>query len=336
MTTKAPRRPTLNDVARESGVSNATVSHVLNPLSEKAIAEPTRAKVLSAAARLGYVRNTAAATLRRGHSSTVLLVVDETYAGDVSARTVANITGGLADLGCTVIVHTLRDVDLLLETVQAVQPVGVMLLALIAGDVRDRIVALGTPHVLGLDVRPGEDEEAARFWEVAIGAAQVRHLVGSGHTAIGYLLPVASPRLVVARARLRGAREEADRLGIAPPLALAAPLDRQAVARLLPALRGEGVTAVCAHDDRMGAAVLAAMHDLGWRAPDDLAVVGADNDEQSALTVPALTSVAIPDHDYGPDTARAFEAAFAGQTVDARAALEAALGTPQVHRRVSA
>lgn len=329
-------RPTMNDVARASGVSNATVSYVLNERSGKSIPEPTRSKVLAAAAELGYVRNTAAATLRRGHSNVILLVVDGTYTGEVSARTVANITDGLAGLGCTVLVHTLRETRLLLDAVHAVQPVGVMLLAFIAPDVREEILKAGAQHIGGYEQMPGETEEAARFWEVSIGAAQVRHLADAGHTDIAYVMPDASPRAVVARSRLIGAREEAVRLGLPEPLAVTAPLDRASLVPLLPPLRERGITALSAHEDTMAMAILAAMADLGLRAPHDLAVIGADNDAQSALTVPALTSVALPDYDYGPVAARAFAAAFAGEPVDARAVLAGSVQEPVVHRRDSA
>lgn len=55
------RRPTIREVAREAGVSVATVSYALR--RHEAIPEPTRQRVAAAAARLGYRRNPAFAAL---------------------------------------------------------------------------------------------------------------------------------------------------------------------------------------------------------------------------------------------------------------------------------
>src|SRR4051812_43365688 len=71
-TTGRPRRATSADVAREAGVSRATVSYVLNDTPHQKIPEATRRRVLEAAARLGYAPSAAARTLRTGRSDVVL------------------------------------------------------------------------------------------------------------------------------------------------------------------------------------------------------------------------------------------------------------------------
>ena len=59
------RRATSADVAREAGVSRATVSYVLNDTPNQKIPEQTREKVLEAARKLAYSPSTAARALRR-------------------------------------------------------------------------------------------------------------------------------------------------------------------------------------------------------------------------------------------------------------------------------
>ncbi|MET3983073.1 DNA-binding LacI/PurR family transcriptional regulator [Streptomyces sp. PvR034] len=66
----------------------------------------------------------------------------------------------------------------------------------------------------------------------------------------------------------------------------------------------------------MGVAVLAALTDLGLSAPTDLAVMGADNTPESRLTTPQLSSVWIPDTDYGRHARRWLSAVTAGEHVD--------------------
>ena len=71
------RRPTMNDVARASGVSLKSVSRVIN--DEVGASPETRERVLAAASQLGYRRNDAAHALRRsdGRSASIGLVLED-------------------------------------------------------------------------------------------------------------------------------------------------------------------------------------------------------------------------------------------------------------------
>ena len=72
---KGRQRTTIDDIAREAGVSRATVSFVLTKNPHQTISLATREKVQQAARRLGYQSFAPARLLRTGHSSTVLLVM---------------------------------------------------------------------------------------------------------------------------------------------------------------------------------------------------------------------------------------------------------------------
>lgn len=122
------RRPTMNDVARASGVSLKSVSRVIN--DEIGASPETRKKVLAAASRLGYRRNDAAHALRRsdGRSASIGLVLEDVsnpYAAAVN-RSVERVAGEQGSLVLAVstnadpdrektLVHRLlaRDVDAL-------------------------------------------------------------------------------------------------------------------------------------------------------------------------------------------------------------------------------
>lgn len=313
MTRRSAGRPTLTQVATEAGVSIATASYVVNG-ADRPISEDTRRRVLEAAASLGYVPNAAAATLRRGRSNVALVVVDATYTGAVSARTLDYVTRGIRAAGFTTLVHTMESEEELLTVVAAVQPHGIGLLTFVSTTTRQRLADLGVQVIVGYE-SPADGEEGDRFWERAIGAAQAAHLIGLGHRGLLYLLPPpSSPRYPVARARLRGAAEECRRRRVRRPVAREVALDRELIAaELTIARRADGVSAVCAHDDGMGLAVLAAMADLGWHAPADLAVVGADDDIASALSLPPLSTVRIPDEGYSRLAENVIELAEQGE-----------------------
>ncbi|MFC9430231.1 LacI family DNA-binding transcriptional regulator [Streptomyces sp. NPDC056987] len=289
------RRPTVSDVARLSGVSPATVSYVLNKSPGQKISAATSERVRRAAEQLGYVPNAAASTLRRGHSRVVLVVIDTLNVGHTNARSVEPLVEAITSCGLTALTYSLTSEDDLLGVVRTLQPFAVATLAFTSGAVRQSLLAVGARHVIGLNTAEGEDLGPARPGEAAIGRTQVRHLVGRGRGKIVYVIPDGSPRLPIARARLRGAQEECAHQGLSAPLVLSLPMDRRAMADALSSLASlRGAGGVAASDDRMGIAVLGAMADVGWSAPGDLAVVGADNFAESAFAVPALTSVYLP------------------------------------------
>src|SRR5690349_20776086 len=63
------------DVARMVGLSRTTISYVLNGRDDVSIPEATRARVLSAAAKMGYRPNSIARSLVRGKTSTIGVIV---------------------------------------------------------------------------------------------------------------------------------------------------------------------------------------------------------------------------------------------------------------------
>lgn len=93
---EAKKRPTIYDVARESGVSYQTVSRVLN--NKPKVSPVTRKQVLQAMEKLGYQRNMAAQMLNTQRSQTLLLIsVDgkfpiELYAATLAAKEVGYFT----------------------------------------------------------------------------------------------------------------------------------------------------------------------------------------------------------------------------------------------------
>ena len=69
------KKVTLKDIANELGVTVGTVSHALNGIDD--ISEETKARVLEAAERLGYISNGLAASLRSGKTNTVAVIAPD-------------------------------------------------------------------------------------------------------------------------------------------------------------------------------------------------------------------------------------------------------------------
>src|SRR6187200_594678 len=101
------RRPvTIFDVAREAGVSYATVSRVVN--NKNSILADKRARVLAAMDRLGYVPNLQARKLAGGRSQVVGLVLHDVW-NSYAVEVLRGIDEELAAAGCDLMLYTSRN-----------------------------------------------------------------------------------------------------------------------------------------------------------------------------------------------------------------------------------
>src|SRR6201989_3664395 len=72
-----PARPTQKDIALAAGVSQATVSIVLNKVETPSVPEPTRLRIQKLADELGYRPNHPARSLRNARTMTLACVVPD-------------------------------------------------------------------------------------------------------------------------------------------------------------------------------------------------------------------------------------------------------------------
>jgi len=93
------QRPTMMDVARLAGVSQPTVSFVLNDRREVSVADDTRKRVLEAARELNFRVNRTAQQLRAGKSFALGIVTDAIASAPYAGRTVRGIQDAVRELG---------------------------------------------------------------------------------------------------------------------------------------------------------------------------------------------------------------------------------------------
>ncbi|PUB19835.1 LacI family transcriptional regulator [Promicromonospora sp. AC04] len=317
-------RATLKDVARESGVSSATVSFVLNRTSGQTISAATRERVLAAAARLGYTPHRIARALREGTSRTVLLSTGSGPAGHSLESFIDGLETELGEHGYTLLVvrgHRAGALPAgLLETIApraVLDPVSAYAPA--AADAGDGAGAASD----GADAGDGAggasggagaaDRAGVADWEggwahglAAHSQTQLRYLVEQGHREIAVALPEGGPYARLAALRLDYARTAAAELGLPEPPVIRLGSDRAAAAAELRGMRKKhpGVSAIAAFNDDVAFLVLGAMADLELEAPADLAVIGFDESRYGALWRPALTTVRIDAAAYGRRAAR--------------------------------
>jgi DNA-binding LacI/PurR family transcriptional regulator len=286
------RRVTSADVAREAGLSRATVSYVLNNTPHQKIPEETRQRVLATAARLGYAPSAAARALRSGRSDVVLCLLPDWPMGPAVGALMSNLSTELARHGLTFVLHPITPGDRsTTEIWKAITPAAVLAYEEFPGE---EIAAMRTAGValvvalLGPRVGSGRKLEAQ---QQRTGRIQAEHLAAVGHTRLGYAYPDDERLRIFAEPRLDGVRLACADLGLGAPTVRTVPLDPSAAEDAVREWRAEGVTGVCAYNDEVALAVLAGLSGLGLAAPGDLAVVGVDDIAAARLASPPLTTV---------------------------------------------
>jgi DNA-binding LacI/PurR family transcriptional regulator len=299
---------TLKDVAALAGVSVKTVSNVVNGY---AFVKPdNRRRVEEALVATGYRPNLGARNLRRGRTGFIALVVPELsvpYFAELSGLVIEAAQG--------------HDWNVLIEQTQGTRD-----------RERSTLASLG-PHMIDGAVVSPEALEAEDFADWAAGiplvmlgehsvelpldhvaidnvlAARtaVDHLIGMGRRRIAAIGQ--HPRRGTAAQRLAGYRAALTAAGLPQPDDLVVPAlnyhrrdGAEAMAHLLDL--PERPDAVFCFNDLLAIGALRTIAQRGLRVPEDIAVVGFDNTEESAYSVPSLTTIA-------PD-----KAAVASEAVD--------------------
>jgi DNA-binding LacI/PurR family transcriptional regulator len=292
---------TMRDIAEATGLSQSTVSRVLNGAPTVVpISEETRERVLAAAKELQYRPNPLARGLRG--ASTMLLglivreITDPFFAGAIEAVTVEAAQRGYnVVLGAA---HARADEAIALWGVlEARHCDGILLL----GDMRDqpRLVAdLAGASVPVVALWQGSEpsEVASVGVDNAAGIhAVLDHLVELGHSRIAF---VGGLGLGDIKERHDAFVQHATGLGITLPegYALSGSNDPAAGVAALHRLADgpDPPTAVVASTDVLATGVLRGAAERGLRVPEDISVTGFDDIPQVAYTVPALTTVRMP------------------------------------------
>ena len=292
---------TMRDIAEATGLSQSTVSRVLNGAPTVVpISEETRERVLAAAKELQYRPNPLARGLRG--ASTMLLglivreITDPFFAGAIEAVTVEAAQRGYnVVLGAA---HARADEAIALWGVlEARHCDGILLL----GDMRDqpRLVAdlagASVPVVALWQGSEPSDVTSVGVDNAAGIHAVLDHLVELEHRRIAF---VGGLGLGDIKERHDAFVEHVTGLGITLPAGyeLNGPNDLAAGVAALHRLadRPDPPTAVVASTDVLATGVLRGAAERGLRVPEDISITGFDDIPSVAFTIPALTTVRMP------------------------------------------
>lgn len=292
---------TIRDVAQRAGVSFKTVSRVLN--DEPSVRPETRERVRAAIRELAYTPHQSARQMRTRRSKTIGFVSDEIATSPFAVDIVKGAQLAAWEHGMLLlVVNTERDPAVERAAIASLlerRVEGIVYAAMFHRVVEPHPRLHEVPTVLvdcfdaaGTYPAVVPDEEQG-------GYLATRTLIDRGHHRIGFvnLDPVASA--AAAAGRLAGYRRALREAGVPYDAALVRHTTtatdqgyRQTWALLD---MHDRPTALFCGNDRTAAGAYCAIYRRGLRIPEDVAVVGFDDQEEiAAHLMPPLTSVALP------------------------------------------
>jgi DNA-binding LacI/PurR family transcriptional regulator len=279
-----PKKPTIYDVARRSGVSISTVSRVLN--SPDKVDTKTRERVMLAIDRLGFVPR-AEARARAMRRTKRIAVLTPFFTAPSFVQRLRGVAGALSRANCELVIYTVDSVEHLqayiasLPILQNLDGLIIISLAIEARDAR-RLHDNGVETVLIESWHP--QLNSICIDDVRGGILAAKHLVDRGHTRIGFLGDIEPPERYAihpVKTRLAGFRQALQEAGLPLPRRYVvqspyAQAGREQAAHALLELP-RPPTAIFAASDIQAVSVLKVARQAHLRIPEDLAVVGFDD-----------------------------------------------------------
>ena len=314
---KAATPATIKDVARELGMSVATVSRALS--RPELLRPETRTRVMSVVEHLGYRPNLMARGLRQGQSRAILFVAPnlspfflEVFAGAEAATRDSHFA--------LLFGNSAGDAEReqhYFDQVASGRADGIILLTGAAPQAYATGARTLPPLVTVLERLPGVSVPMVHTDHRAGAIEAVRHLIELGHRRIAHITGLR--RVPSVQRRMEGYRGTLDAAGLKVPAEFTQTGDftmasgTTAMTQLM--TLAHPPTAVFCDNDEMAYGAIRAAGKLGLSVPGDVSVVGFDDQNLAAFYNPPLTTVNIPRHELGRRAAQELIDQLAGRDV---------------------
>ncbi|MBE4720356.1 LacI family DNA-binding transcriptional regulator [Pseudarthrobacter sp. AB1] len=286
------RLPRLEDVAARAKVSHQTVSRVIN--NHPNVSSATRERVQAAIAELGYRRNTAARSLVTRRSQTIgVLAAEMGQYGP--ANTLLGVQQAAREAGYFVSIEAIKEAGAgaISDAVRHLTDQGADGIIVIVphGGTVQALEGLTLDVPVILVGAPGGGLFSGALVDQKLGARlAVSHLIDLGHRRIGH---ISGPQdWVDGRSRAEGWGDRLREAGLPDDLLIEGDWSAGSGYRIGRQLAAERtVTALFVGNDQMALGLLRAFSEAGVRVPDDVSVVGFDDQPESGYFTPPLTTV---------------------------------------------
>ncbi|MVQ41598.1 LacI family DNA-binding transcriptional regulator [Microbacterium sp. MAH-37] len=294
------RRPSLADIAEQTGVSISTVSKVVNGKSD--VSEATRRRVEQAIRNRQYVPPRD----RRGDSRLSIAVLARSmtspYTLEILRGAATAAESADADLVLSMYHDGSDDRSWIESMVRGGRDAVIAVTSMLDGEEIDRLNEVGLPLVIVdpfNDPQPDTVSVGSTNWNG--GLAGTEHLLALGHSRIGLLIGVR--HALASRAREHGYVAALTAAGITVDPGLILPGEYTFESGVEGALEllalPEPPTAIFAASDHQALGVIEAARRRAVRVPEDLSVVGFDDLPIALSASPPLTTVRQPLSEMG-------------------------------------
>ncbi|PDT80229.1 LacI family DNA-binding transcriptional regulator [Sinorhizobium sp. BJ1] len=297
-------------VAKAAGVSNKTVSRVIN--GEPHVTEDTRERVEKAIRDLGYIPNMAARQIRSSRSNTFGIITDYVSTTPYSVDIVRGIQDWANTHGKSILMANTgglpeREAEIW-KMFQSHRIDGVLYVTMYHRVVDPEAGDVSIPTVM-INCRPQTSELLPSIEPDDFQGARdlTRYLLERGHRRIGYIR--LNPILLGAQLRLDAFRRTVKEFGLGESnlsirLGMEGPVGAEenyvfaAATEMLQ--QKDRPTAIMSGNDEMAIQIYIAALTLGLRIPQDVSIVGFDDFRTVSLALkPELTTAALPYYDLG-------------------------------------
>jgi LacI family transcriptional regulator len=305
MKKRTNKPPTMNDVAKVAGVTQATVSYVLNNSGD--ISEPVKKRVMEAAEQLGYIRNNVARNLKLRRSNTVGIIVPDvtnSYYSEIIKYTEKIIREQGQFTFICITMHKPELEDWYITSLIEQKVAGVVVCYGLANEkLLKKFVTYNVPFVVVDDDLQVEQIEApcvlvnnikgsflAVQQFVSLGMSKIAFCSESTYNHAlkdryeGFLLAIKEFGLQKHLQHVYIANEDFDQNDKIV-------LGYMAAEEILANSKPEGIFAT---NDEMAIGVMKKLRECNIRIPQDIAVIGYDNVPLSSIISPSLTTINQP------------------------------------------
>ncbi len=301
---------TSSDVAKKAGVSQATVSMVLNKKYNVSFSKEVIRKVEEAAAELGYEVPKHRAKKEEKREK-LLVVISPNLTNPYYVMLLQGIESRAAEQGFGIFVcNTQRDLGMeerYLKMMPQLNPQGIIYICNPSQCFMETVVDLAKriPVVVVNNQDERLEVDAVELDNSKLGRLMARHLLELGHRHVAYIAPPLTARQKQRSRRVEGFLKEFQKAGLGENVVIKA-ADEQ-IDRDIPGIDSEykigynltrellkehqELTAIVGLNDMIAFGIMDALHDEKYKVPGDMSVMGCDNTLFSKVKKVSLTTI---------------------------------------------
>ena len=304
------RKVTSSDVAKRAGVSQATVSMVLNKKYNVSFSKEVIRNVEEAARELGY-ELPKRRKRREERRENMLVVISPNLTNPYYVMLLQGIESRAADQGFGIFVcNTQRDLKLeerYLKMISSLNPQGIIYMCNPSQCFMTQVDELSNriPVVVINNQNEPLNVDAVELDNSKLGRLMARHLLELGHRDVGYIAPPLTVRQKQRSKRVEGFLKEFQNAGLKEHVVIKA-ADEQ-IDKDVPGIDSEyrigydltkellkehpELTAIVGLNDMIAFGIMDALYDEKYKVPGDMSVMGCDNTLFAKVKEVSLTTI---------------------------------------------